>query len=739
MQSHPMTRTRLGYLLALLLLLTACTIPVAPPAAPAAADPNAPLTVVATYSILGDFVANVGGEQVNIITLVGPDGDAHTFEPTPADSVALTQATLIFENGLEFESWLDDLYTAAGATAERIAVAEGISLLAMAESSHADHADEADDHEHADEGEVVAPRRLFVADGKEGMVRLLDLADETTLAEYTLSGPARLYAGPSETLAFALQREQNRVDLLDSGVRFVAHEEHYDLDLGEPAQLDFTLEIAQPTHFVPHHEQVVIFNDGDGTVTLFTEAAARGGDAPITFTSGRAHHGVAVPLGDHMVLSLPDPDDEGAILPVGVTVQTMAGEEVARFADCPALHGEASVGESAVAFGCSDGVLLVQQEGASFNAAKIPNPADNPNEARVGTLYYSADAELLVGNFSREGITLYDLATLTMTPVRTPAPMWSFALAEHDPHHIVVLTLDGQLHTIDGESGEIIGSVAAVDAFEPPAQGAEGVILPLIHVAGEMAYISDPNAGTVTEVHLVEMAVERTLTIPGAPYSLAAFGALADVHAGAEASGDHDHEAEEEDAHEEHADEADHQHGEFDPHVWHDVTNAMAMVETIRDALSAADPDNAAVYAANADAYLAELAELDAWVVEQIESIPPERRKLVTAHDTFGYFAQRYGLEIVGTALGSLSTEVGDPSAGELAALIETIQAEGVPALFAENVSNPALIERIAQETGATIGEPLYTDALGAADTAGATYIDLVRYNVTAIVTALSK
>jgi len=729
MQFHPMIRPRLVYLLALLLLLTACIAPVAPAAEPAPADPNAPLTVVATYSILGDLVANVGGDHVDVITLVGPDGDAHTFEPTPADSVALTQAALIFENGLEFETWLDDLYTAANTTAERIVVTEGLQPRAMAEAGHA----------HGAEEEVVAPQRLFVADGKDGAVRLLDLSDGSTLAEYSLSGPARLYRGPSGTLAFAVQREQNQVDLLDSGVRFVEHEEHYDLDLEEPAQLDFALAIAQPTHFVIHDEQVAIFGDGDGTVTLLTEAAARGGDAPRTFATGRAHHGVAVPLGDHMVLSLPDPDNEAAILPVGVTVQTMAGEEVARFADCPGLHGEASVGESAVAFGCSDGVLLVQQEGASFSAAKIPNPAVNPNDARVGTLYYSADAELLVGNFSREGITLYDLATLTMTPVRTPAPMWSFALAEHDPHLTVVLTLDGQLHTIDGENGEIIGSVAAVDAFEPPARGAEGVILPLLHVAGEMAYISDPNAGTVTEVHLAEMAVERTLTIPGAPYSLAAFGALADVHAGAEASGDHDHEAEEEEeAHDEHADEADHHHGEFDPHVWHDVTNAMAMVETIRDALSAADPDNAAAYAANADAYLAELAELDAWVVEQIESIPPERRKLVTAHDTFGYFAQRYGLEIVGTALGSLSTEAGDPSAGELAALIETIEAEGVPALFAENVSNPALIERIAQETGATIGEPLYTDALGAAGTAGATYIDLVRYNVTAIVTALS-
>ncbi len=355
----------------LLFLLGACQ-PV--PAAPAQADPDAPMTVVATYSILGDLVANVGGEHVDVITLVGPDGDAHTFEPTPADSVALTQAALIFENGLEFETWLDDLYTAAGAGAERVVVSDGIELRAMEDEHGDEHGDEHEDDEHGDD-------------------------------------------------------------------------EHAD--------------------------------------------------------------------DDHA-------DDE---------------------------HGD-------------------------------------------------------------------------------------------DEH-------------------------------------------------------------------------------------------ADDEHA------DDEHGDEHED--DEHADEHGHHHGEFDPHVWHDVANGVLMVEAIRDALSVADPDNAASYATNADAYLAELTELDGWAMEQIESIPPARRKLVTAHDTFGYFAARYGLEVVGTGLASFSTEAADPSAGEMAELIETIQAEGVPALFAENVSNPALIKRIAQETGATIGEPLYTDALGAADSSGATYIDMVRHNVTSIVTALSE
>src|SRR5262245_21483818 len=128
-----------------------------------------------------------------------------------------------------------------------------------------------------------------------------------------------------------------------------------------------------------------------------------------------------------------------------------------------------------------------------------------------------------------------------------------------------------------------------------------------------------------------------------------------------------------------------HEHGAFDPHVWHDVANAIVMVENIRQALDDADPAHAATYDANAAAYTAELKALDSWVREQVATLPPERRKLVTNHDTFAYFAKAYGFEILGTALGSISTEVGDPSAQKIVALVGEIDAAGVCAIFAEN------------------------------------------------------
>ena len=187
----------------------------------------------------------------------------------------------------------------------------------------------------------------------------------------------------------------------------------------------------------------------------------------------------------------------------------------------------------------------------------------------------------------------------------------------------------------------------------------------------------------------------------------------------------------------EHAGEDEQGHGELDPHVWHDAGNAVRMVERIRDALVAADAANADTYRANADRYLAQLRELDAELVAQVDALPPERRKLVTSHDTFGYYARRYGFDIVDTALG-ISTEQNEPSAAELAQLVEEIKAAGVPAIFAENVSNARVMEQVAREAGVKLAPPLYTDALSESGEA-ATYLAMMRYNTTTIVTALQN
>jgi zinc/manganese transport system substrate-binding protein len=179
------------------------------------------------------------------------------------------------------------------------------------------------------------------------------------------------------------------------------------------------------------------------------------------------------------------------------------------------------------------------------------------------------------------------------------------------------------------------------------------------------------------------------------------------------------------------------QPGEVDPHVWHDVTQAISLVHTIREALTQADPAQASLYQTNAARYVADLHQLDTWIEAQVQTLPRERRRLVTSHDTFGYFARRYGFDLLGAVLASFSTEAADPSGAELARLVETIKQAGVPAIFAENVQNPRLLRQVATVARVRLAPPLYTDALGKPGSAGESYITMMRYNVSTIVQAL--
>jgi zinc/manganese transport system substrate-binding protein len=176
-----------------------------------------------------------------------------------------------------------------------------------------------------------------------------------------------------------------------------------------------------------------------------------------------------------------------------------------------------------------------------------------------------------------------------------------------------------------------------------------------------------------------------------------------------------------------------------DPHVWHDVKNAIHMVELIRDQLIKVDPANASFYRSRAFDYSLKLRDLDVWVLQQTADVPRERRKLVTNHDTFGYFAKRYGFEIIGDALGSTTTEGAEPSPRELAGLIAKIKAARVPVIFAENIESNKLIKRLAEEARVRLGPELFSDALGKAGSPGDTFEKMVRYNVTAIVTEMTK
>ncbi|HTO67168.1 MAG TPA: metal ABC transporter substrate-binding protein [Bradyrhizobium sp.] len=171
-----------------------------------------------------------------------------------------------------------------------------------------------------------------------------------------------------------------------------------------------------------------------------------------------------------------------------------------------------------------------------------------------------------------------------------------------------------------------------------------------------------------------------------------------------------------------------------DPHAWQSVANAKLYVANIRDALISADAADAEAFRGRAAHYLAELDALDAEVRAGIAKIPPERRKVISTHDAFGYFAAAYGVAFI-APLG-VSTET-EPSARDIAKIIAQVRAEKIPAVFLENISDDRLVGRIAAETGARIGGTLFSDSLTGEKGDAPTYIALVRHNIKALTSAL--
>lgn len=185
---------------------------------------------------------------------------------------------------------------------------------------------------------------------------------------------------------------------------------------------------------------------------------------------------------------------------------------------------------------------------------------------------------------------------------------------------------------------------------------------------------------------------------------------------------------EEEKGHEGHA------HAETDPHAWQNPNNVVLYVHNIATGLSRVDPAGASSYTANAEAYVKELQALDTWAKAQIAALPAAKRKVITSHDAFGYFAAHYGVQF--RAPQGINTET-EPSAKQVTQLIRQIQREKIRAVFVENMANPKLIAQLSQDAGVTLGAALYADALSPAGQPGATYLQMARHNVTQLVAGM--
>lgn len=362
----------------------------------------------------------------------------------------------------------------------------------------------------------VMATRLLLADST-GVVHVMDTETGEIVAAFDMHDEMdeapRLYVGPSGQHVFAVLRNTNMVRVIDSG---------YSGDrLAEPTLLDFALQTMMPTHFDVYGEQIVSFNDGDGSVTVFTEAVFNGGDTATTYFTGRSHHGVGVMLGDTLIATNPTPE---ARLPVGPAVFNAEGEIVAAFDNCPGLHGKAILTGERVAFGCDDGVAIVSRDGDTWVTTKIAEDA----EARIGNFTYQAETGVLLGNWSEDSYALVDVEANTISEVTLPLNIWIAppALNPLNAEQVVVLTQDGSLHTVKAVTGEVVATATEiVTAYAVPEDENARTPRPALAIAGGYAYVSDPIAGTLHIISLSDMSEVAVMELGVHVTSIAVLGA----------------------------------------------------------------------------------------------------------------------------------------------------------------------------------------------------------------------
>lgn len=318
--------------------------------------------------------------------------------------------------------------------------------------------------------------------------------------------------------------------------------------------------------------------------------------------------------------------------------------------------------------------------------------------------------------------------TAASTTASTAASTAAETEAAAEPLRVVATTpiVADWVRAVGGDDVDVTTIVPAgieVHDFEPTPEAARAIADAAVVFssgAGLDEWADQLVEGAGGDVELVELAPEDRLLAP-------AEAAPADEH-GHGHDDDHGHDDEKaEDAHD---------HGDIDPHYWHDPTRAALAVDAIAAALAAADPARADAFVERAAAYDAELEALDAELAAAVDAVPADRRLLVTDHDAFAYLADRYGLEVVGAAIPSTSGAA-SADAQSLADLVALIRERGVPAVFSESTADPQVAATLADETGARLVDGLYADTLGPEGSETGTYVGMMRGNVLLIAEGL--
>ena len=688
---------------------------------------NSPVKVVTSTNFVGDWARIVGGDRAEVFAMLPPGQDPHSFSPGGQDVAKVADADVVFTVGLNLEAeWLYDLLRNASADESKlIALGEFVDPIEFSgpDLHGDDHGESMAAEGHGGE-EVMG--RLLIGDGEEGKVSVIDLeTGEVDQDHFDLGSRAgRIYSTQNGRYAIAVSPDANAAHLFDGGIFMEAHGDHFDLVEAPTQRLDIDLAGDRPVHLYVGEEWATIFYDGSGDVVLINEhdLEEQGSDyVPPSFNAG-PQHGAAVPLEDDLLaVSLKHPDypaNPDARNPIGAEIRGVNGDILYTAQGCPDLHGDAGNGHQAV-FGCTGGALAVEAHDGEYSHVFVTAPEGSPEDFRLTSVWGYPGLDHFFALGSEVGLYVVEPEEGSMEQM-IPAAGGLRPIQVNlsfDGEALLVVMSDGELRMYDAHDLDLLASSSGL--LTTPVETGFWA-RPHLATAPGAVFITDSVGGRVLQLDAHDLEEVGHWDVSGSPTKIAFVGIV-----GSEEGG---HDEDTDDGH-------GHDHGTLDPHFWFDPVRVKIAVNEMADRLSALDPEGATVYRRNATDYGQQLDELHSWILEQVDLVAPERRLLVTSHDTFAYFAKAYEFEVVGMVIPSLAPDL-DPSGEHIAEVIEVVREHGVPAVFGETTVSERLAKAVARETGADLVQ-LYSGSMGVEGSSGDTYLGMVRTNVERIVEAL--
>ncbi|MGV8837100.1 5-methyltetrahydrofolate--homocysteine methyltransferase [Cellvibrio sp.] len=391
-----------------------------------------------------------------------------------------------------------------------------------------------DDHDHDDE--VTTQGRLLISIKDQAKVSVVDLNEKSVLHEMAVSeAPSALYSSPNNRYGFIIQRTADRVDVIDGGLWQEDHGDHLHDYEQAPKQMLFSTNKTRPTHFTGTDKQSVIFFDGNGetatpaSVGVFTETDITNNTAGTVLEYSTHMHGAAQGRGDYLISTVRDATTTST-LPDRVAVYRAHNgyfvDETIFNETCPGLHGSAQ-NENQIAFGCTDGILVITQTGTTFTAKKIANPAIFTGTTRIGTVISDNSVDEFIGIAAGQFYAI-NTSTNTITPVNwidasiTPAPTASSYGFADDGALFVILDNQGKLTILKSDDWSLKARVQTItsDITALPT----GSKFELALTPGHFAYVSDPIANQIKQIHLDEAKVSTTIQLDFVPNKLTWLG-----------------------------------------------------------------------------------------------------------------------------------------------------------------------------------------------------------------------